>query len=102
MMQSYRPGRREIVGAFERAFTAELALSFHYVDREGERSRRRVEPHGLLVNPPIWYVLAHDLERDAPRMFRVDRISRPKVLEDVPFTPRPLPILRELIVPEAR
>ncbi len=102
MMRSHRPGKREIVTTFERAFTAGCGLSFQYVDRDGRRTRRRIEPHGLLVNPPLWYVLAHDLVRDAPRMFRMDRMSGPRVLDDVTFTPRPLPILEQLIVSEAR
>ncbi|MBM4364342.1 MAG: WYL domain-containing protein, partial [Deltaproteobacteria bacterium] len=77
----------ELLGVFERAFTAGLGLAFHYVDREGRPSARRVEPHGLLVEPPVWYVLAWDLERRAPRMFRMDRISRPRPLAGVPFRP---------------
>ena len=43
-------------------------LSFDYVDRLGASSRRRVEPQGLLVQAPAWYLLAHDLDRDAARL----------------------------------
>jgi hypothetical protein len=40
------------------------------MDREGKESTRRVEPHGLLVETPVWYVLARDVEKAAPRTFR--------------------------------
>jgi predicted DNA-binding transcriptional regulator YafY len=58
-----------------------------YSDREGRQSRRRVEPHGLLVEPPVWYVLARDIDKGEPRTFRMDRISRPRLLPDVVFRP---------------
>ena len=58
----------------EQAFIAGYALELAYVDRLGAATARVVEPHGLLVKPPLWYLLAHDRLRDAPRMFRVDRI----------------------------
>ncbi|MCU0687823.1 MAG: HTH domain-containing protein [Polyangiaceae bacterium] len=102
MMATYTPGRRETVQALEQAFTGARALVFYYVDREQKASRRRAEPHALLVNPPIWYVLAHDLERGAPRMFRVDRMSEAQVLWGEPFAPQPLPVITQLVVPEAR
>ncbi len=72
---------------FEQAFTGRRCLTFRYRDRHGRASRRTVEPHGLLVRQPVWYILAHDRLRDAPRMFRMDRIQQPKVLAAT-FTPR--------------
>ncbi len=50
-------------------------------------SVRRIEPHGLLVKAPVWYVLARDVEKQAPRMFRMDRVSRPRLLESRRFLP---------------
>ncbi|MBJ6759851.1 WYL domain-containing protein [Myxococcaceae bacterium JPH2] len=77
----------ELLGVFERAFAAQVCLSFDYRDRHGQPSRRCVEPHGLLVEAPVWYVLALDVERDAARMFRMDRISRPRLVPERPFVP---------------
>jgi predicted DNA-binding transcriptional regulator YafY len=48
---------------------------------------RRIEPHGLLVQSPVWYILARDVEKQAPRMFRMDRIAAPRLLSDVTFHP---------------
>lgn len=67
-----------LLDAFERSFREEVCLSFDYRDRHGASSRRLVEPHGLLVESPAWYVLARDVEREAARMFRMDRIRNPR------------------------
>jgi predicted DNA-binding transcriptional regulator YafY len=79
----------ELLSLFELAFTRGLGLGFEYTDRDGRRSVRRIEPHGLLVEPPVWYVLARDLDRAASRMFRMDRVTRPRLLRDVVFGPDP-------------
>jgi proteasome accessory factor B len=38
-------------------------------------ARRTVEPWGLLTRNGRWYLVAHDRDRDAPRVFRVDRVA---------------------------
>lgn len=89
----------ELLRLFERAFSEGSALGFHYRDREGRETVRRVEPHGLLVQSPVWYVLARDIDKAEPRMFRMDRISRPRLLEGVSF--RPSREVIEAILPHA-
>ena len=78
---------RELLRLFEEAFTRGVGLGFVYSDREGRQSQRRVEPHGLLVEPPVWYVLARDVDKGEPRTFRMDRIVRPGILADIAFRP---------------
>ncbi len=90
----------ELVATFEKAFTSSQLLAFSYVDREGRRTRRRVEPHGLLVRAPLWYVIAWDPRRDGPRLFRADRIRRPSITEQT-FLPRPHELVTR-ICPDAR
>lgn len=89
---SVREGARapsqDVVDTFEEAFTARRGLGFDYVDREGRATSRVVEPHGLLVQTPVWYVLAWDPARGEPRMFRMDRIARPSIALRTTFTPR--------------
>lgn len=85
-----------VLRAFEAGFTAGRALGFTYRDRHDARSSRRVEPHGLLAQVPAWYLLAQDLDRRAPRMFRLDRIRAPRLLEER-FTPRPLAVFEPLL-----
>lgn len=77
----------ELLRLFEAAFSAGLGLGFHYTDREDRSSARRIEPHGLLVQTPVWYVLARDVDKGEPRTFRMDRIARPRILKDVVFQP---------------
>lgn len=81
------PPTAELLGYFEQAFREGYGLGFQYRDRNGEESRRRIEPHGLLVESPVWYILARDVDKQAPRMFRMDRITRPRILKDVRFRP---------------
>lgn len=46
-----------------------------YRDRLGRQSERRVEPYRIVVLGRRWYLLAHDLDRDDWRTFRLDRIG---------------------------
>jgi predicted DNA-binding transcriptional regulator YafY len=77
----------EVLSAVERSFAACACLAFDYVDRRGQASSRTVEPHGLLVELPAWYLLCRDAERGVVRMFRLDRMRRARVLDDRPFRP---------------
>jgi predicted DNA-binding transcriptional regulator YafY len=87
---------KELLRLFEQAFSNGVGLGFHYVDREGKKTVRRVEPHGLLVEPPVWYVLARDVDKSEPRTFRMDRIARPRLLKEIVFRPDSLVIQAQL------
>ncbi len=86
------PVTQDLVEVFEKAFTANQMLSFSYTDRQGRETKRCVEPHGLLVAWPNWYVIAWDPQPDASRLFRADRISKPTIVEQG-FLPRPHDII---------
>jgi predicted DNA-binding transcriptional regulator YafY len=64
-------------------------VRFDYSDRREQGSQRRAEPHRLVNAGQRWYLVAWDLDRDAWRTFRVDRI-RPGMSPGARFTPRPL------------
>jgi predicted DNA-binding transcriptional regulator YafY len=64
-------------------------VRFAYEAREGERSRREVEPHSLVNVGRRWYLVAWDCGRRDWRTFRVDRLSRPHA--GGRFQPRELP-----------
>lgn len=76
----------ELLTAFEQAFADDRCLGFEYTDRHGKQTRRRAEPHGLLLEMPAWYLLSRDVDSGQPRMFRMDRMRRVRVLRDQPFT----------------
>lgn len=73
-----------LLESFERCFREGACMSFSYIDRAGAKSIRHVEPHGIFIRLPFWYILAVDVEIRAPesayRMFRMDRISNPRML----------------------
>jgi predicted DNA-binding transcriptional regulator YafY len=77
----------ELLRMFEDAFSSGQTLRFSYINKSGEESRRTVEPHGLLVQPPIWYILAWDVGKKQPRTFRMDRILRPRIWQTTKFRP---------------
>ncbi|MDF1769735.1 WYL domain-containing protein [Maricaulis sp.] len=66
---------KPIVQALHQAFIDQESLDIHYQREDGARSERRIEPHYLLLKYPVWYVIAFDRLRDAPRIFRCDRMS---------------------------
>lgn len=65
-------------------------VRFDYESREGNDTRRLVEPHQLVATDHRWYLVAWDLRRSDWRTFRVDRLSGAQ-LAGVRFTPRPIP-----------
>ena len=77
----------ELLRIFEDAFSNGQTLRFSYINKSGQESRRTIQPHGLLVQPPIWYVLGWDVGKRAPRTFRMDRILRPRIWQTAPFRP---------------
>jgi proteasome accessory factor B len=40
-----------------------------------ETTERHLEPWGVVTSRERWYVVGHDRDRDAPRMFRLSRIT---------------------------
>lgn len=50
-------------------------VRFDYRRRDGQDSRRLVEPHQLVTAGHRWYLVAWDLRREGWRTFRLDRLS---------------------------
>jgi predicted DNA-binding transcriptional regulator YafY len=73
VVASLGPVPDSVTRHLERALAEDRTLRFSYEDRHGARSRREVEPCGLLAQPPAWYLLGVD-ERGQDRMFRLDRL----------------------------
>ena len=76
-------------------------LRFDYRDHSGAATRRTTEPHRLVSDRRRWYLVAWDIDRDAWRTFRVDRIE-PRTPPGPRFTPRELPPDREIAAQVAR
>src|SRR5690348_7834728 len=76
-------------------------LRFGYRSHAGTASRRSVEPYRLVNDRQRWYLVAWDMDRNAWRTFRVDRIE-PRPPAGPRFTPRALPPDQEIAAQVAR
>jgi predicted DNA-binding transcriptional regulator YafY len=88
-----RPGPSvdaNVLTAVAQACRDEERLDFAYVNRDGERTERRVEPHRLVSVGRRWYLVAYDLTRFDWRSFRLDRLAEPRPT-GARFRPRKLP-----------
>jgi predicted DNA-binding transcriptional regulator YafY len=81
------------------AFLNERVMSCVYVREDGERSERRMEPHGIMLNWPAWYIVAMDYLRGEPRTFRLDRFVSVRE-EAETFRARPQAMLSAMGGPE--
>lgn len=96
----------DLLTVFEPAFLDRQRLRFAYRDAKGQRTTREVEPHAMLILPPLWYLVAWDPARANFRHFRMDRISAPSVIEGPSFRPRHVPFEKDVCpfreLPQAR
>lgn len=81
----------ELLPAFEAVFLQRLHLRFRYRDAKGVDTVREVEPQAMLILPPLWYLVAWDAAREDFRHFRMDRISKPEIVEGTQFRRRHVP-----------
>ena len=65
-------------------------VRFDYRRRDGDNSRRLVEPHQMVAVGRRWYLVAWDLRRNDWRTFRLDRLNDAQ-LAGVRFNPREIP-----------
>lgn len=73
---------KDVVQALHQAFIDQVTLTIGYKREDGASSERRIEPHYLMLNYPVWYVIAFDHLRNAPRTFRCDRILTAEMTRD--------------------
>ena len=71
---SFATPPKRVVRALHQAFVDRETLDIRYRREDGRGSERRIEPHYLLLKYPVWYVVAFDHLRRAPRTFRCDRM----------------------------
>ncbi|MEJ5944980.1 WYL domain-containing protein [Pseudokineococcus basanitobsidens] len=83
------PDESSLVGVEPRVRTSEPAfgplyaatrdrapVAFRYrTGSTGETARRRVEPWAITSCYGRWYLVGHDVDRGAPRVFRLDRVA---------------------------
>lgn len=60
---------------FMAAFSARQQVRFDYRKSGGRTRTRTVEPWGVIQHNGRWYLIGRDVDRDAPRMFKLARVS---------------------------
>jgi predicted DNA-binding transcriptional regulator YafY len=73
-----------------------VRVEFGYVDIRGTSTRRRAEPYRLVATGSRWYLVAYDLDREAWRTFRLDRLEGVRATT-MRFAPREHPPAVELV-----
>lgn len=81
VLASHAAPLENVVESLHEAFLMMQAARIVYVNGIGERTERDIEPHYLLLNYPVWYVLAYDFMRGDLRTFRCDRLTSVEPLE---------------------
>lgn len=84
------PGRRQIkeeILFVTQAIENNWLLRFEYVDQEGNKTYRVVEPYKIHVSEMNWYLFGYSLEREDYRTFKLTRILN--IQKDGSFIPRP-------------
>ncbi|MBB6690060.1 YafY family transcriptional regulator [Cohnella xylanilytica] len=83
-------GRSDILQTLKRCQEAILArriLSFDYIDKNGAKTNRRVEPYQLHFSETSWYLRGYCLHRMRYRTFKLSRMDDLHV-DDKTFVPR--------------
>jgi len=69
-------GSEDVLNALLSAVTARQAVQFrHRPSRTEPYTVRTVEPWGVVTEKGRWYLVGHDRDRDATRIFRLSRIG---------------------------
>ena len=78
----------DLVATLTRAIDRRRLVELEYLKPEStEVETRTIEPYGIERRLPHWYVHTWDVDRDAPRSYRLDRTRTAKLLKER-FAPR--------------
>jgi predicted DNA-binding transcriptional regulator YafY len=80
----------DVVVTIARAIRESRRLRIDYTRHDGTEVRRAIEPHRILHTAERWYLVAWDVDRDAWRTLRVDRLI-PRLPLAERFRPRVIP-----------
>jgi len=97
ILSSFNAPQPACMAVIFQAFLEMRSLRMTYSDADGHSSTRDIEPHHLLLCPPVWYLYAWDGDKDAVRCFRCDRIQSAS-LEDASFHLRSYDLFESSII----
>lgn len=82
-LSDWSGSRKQLYEDIKNAILARRLIQFDYYGRNGQMSRRTVEPVKLLFKEYTWYLKAFCRERNAWRVFKLFRMKRLEVLDEV-------------------
>ncbi|MFS1513024.1 YafY family protein [Chengkuizengella sp. SCS-71B] len=85
---------KNLIKVIEKAMKDKHYLLFKYIDKNGEVSVRKVEPYKVIFKERSWYLQAFSLEKNDYRVFKLARMNKLRISEEL-FTPQnftPIPM----------
>jgi len=79
-------------------FLRQQCLEIEYISEAEEKTLRVIEAQYILLNWPVWYIIAWDHLRMSSRVFRIDRIKNTRVVGGT-FQLRPQSFFKEIFAP---
>lgn len=81
VLSNFKKVEQNLLDGVMLAFFESKRIRIQYKDEKSKLTTRDLDPHFLLVNWPVWYLLGWDYLRLDVRIFRIDRISSIVVLK---------------------
>ncbi len=81
MVSHYTTPAEHVSESVAESFLQRRCLEIEYQSEAGDKTLRVIETQYILLNWPIWYIIAWDHLRDASRVFRIDRIKNARRLD---------------------
>lgn len=82
VISTYRPDKLKTMTGVKESFLLMRKAKITYERGDSVITKRVIEPHYLVLNHPVWYLLCWDHLRDDARTFRCDRLVNVNVHED--------------------
>lgn len=76
VLDSYTTPKLDITDLIHESFFCQSQIEITYTAESKAPLARIIEPHYLVLNWPVWYIIAWDELRNDIRAFRLDRVSK--------------------------
>jgi predicted DNA-binding transcriptional regulator YafY len=98
VVSNYTNPAQRISQSIAESFLQRKHMEIEYQSEAGERTLRVIEVQYILLNWPIWYIIAWDHLRLSSRVFRIDRIKNARIV-DGSFQLRPKHVFTDIYKP---
>lgn len=98
VVSQYATPVQRVSEAMAEAFLRQVCVEIEYQSEGGEITLRVIEAQFILLNLPIWYIIAWDHLRASSRVFRIDRIRNARLV-DGGFKLRPKHMFTDMYTP---